>query len=44
MRNGLYAEAGAVAFSASYTQGNRYIDALGLERAGGVRAAREVDG
>jgi monoamine oxidase len=30
---GLYAEAGAVAFSASYTQANRYIDVLGLERA-----------
>lgn len=31
--DGLYAEAGAVAFSAAYTAANRYIDALGLERA-----------
>lgn len=30
---GLYAEAGAVAFSQTYTEANRYIDALGLERA-----------
>jgi monoamine oxidase len=30
---GLYAEAGAVAFSSTYTHANRYIDALGLERA-----------
>ena len=29
----LYAEAGAVAFSESYTEANRYIDELGLERA-----------
>jgi monoamine oxidase len=29
----LFAEAGAVAFSSSYTVANRYIDALGLERA-----------
>jgi monoamine oxidase len=29
----LHAEAGAVAFSPNYTQANRYIDALGLERA-----------
>lgn len=31
--DGLYAEAGAVAFSAAYTEAARYIDALGLERA-----------
>ena len=31
--DGLYADAGAVAFSSTYTQANRYIDALGLERA-----------
>jgi len=31
--DGLYADAGAVAFSTSYTQANRYIDALELERA-----------
>ncbi len=30
--DGLHAEAGAVAFSESYTEANRYIDALGLER------------
>ncbi|HUG06682.1 MAG TPA: NAD(P)/FAD-dependent oxidoreductase [Candidatus Limnocylindria bacterium] len=30
--DGLYADAGAVAFSTSYTHANRYIDALGLER------------
>jgi len=30
--DGLYAEAGAVAFSTNYTHANRYIDALGLER------------
>ena len=29
----LYAEAGAIAFSSTYTHANRYIDALGLERA-----------
>lgn len=29
----LYAEAGAVAFGANYTEANRYIDELGLERA-----------
>ncbi len=29
----LYAEAGAVAFSEAYTQANRFIDELGLERA-----------
>ena len=29
----LFAEAGAVAFSRTYTQANRYIDELGLERA-----------
>lgn len=33
----LYAEAGAVAFSQAYTQANRYIDALGLERADWAR-------
>lgn len=31
--DGLYADAGAVAFSTSYTHANRYIDALGLQRA-----------
>jgi len=31
--NGLHAEAGAVAFSQAYTEANRYIDELGLERA-----------
>lgn len=31
--DGLHAEAGAAAFSSSYTEANRYIDALGLERA-----------
>ena len=31
--DGLYAEAGAVAFSTAYTEANRYIDSLGLERA-----------
>ena len=30
---GLFAEAGAAAFSRAYTEANRYIDALGLERA-----------
>lgn len=29
----LYAEAGAVAFSEAYTQANRFVDELGLERA-----------
>ena len=31
--DGLYAEAGAVGFSQAYTEANRYIDELGLERA-----------
>jgi monoamine oxidase len=31
--DGLYAEAGAVAFGGAYTEANRYIDALGLKRA-----------
>lgn len=31
--DGLHAEAGAAAFSSAYTEANRYIDALGLERA-----------
>lgn len=34
--DGLHAEAGAVAFSDTYTEANRYIDELGLERAAWV--------
>lgn len=35
--DGLYAEAGAVAFSQAYSEANRYIDELGLERADWAR-------